>query len=423
MIAKILFVSFLLASVAVNPRYGCQTTSPGVAKPAKQKMLKLVAEYRKNSLKDISSDGTLMLFYQTSTPMRTYTVPLDGSPSKPNQPVADDILRIVEREGGRQISRIGTNSFPYSAQFVPGTQQVFYSEQKEHAKPGILEKLWNPTSGQVLVCLDSQLDLQPNETFLNITAISPQKAIGALAQEGSEGDLVVALTLPNCNRTIIGPVNPSDPKTRFGGVFGSRQFSLSPNRDQVAYETRGGVIIVRDTATLKTVKQIEPSSGLIFGGRPIYTPDGKLLLVVASNTTFDKPETRRHLLFYDATSYDVARELDITSWSPPVLREDVAVNSNDIGTAMAISPDSRFLAVGYTKEEKKGFSITEQAHIVVYDLTTGEEVARASHPQVKQQRSDPFAARIGKLAFTPEGKYLLSSTHDTLVWEIISKGE
>jgi hypothetical protein len=191
----------------------------------------------------------------------------------------------------------------------------------------------------------------------------------------------------------------------------------------VAYETRGGVIIVRDTATLKTVKQIEPSSGLIFGGRPIYTPDGKLLLVVASNTTFDKPETRRHLLFYDATSYDVARELDITSWSPPVLREDVAVNSNVIGTAMAISPDSRFLAVGYTKEEKKGFSITEQAHIVVYDLTTGEEVARASHPQVKQQRSDPFAARIGKLAFTPEGKYLLSSTHDTLVWEIISKGE
>jgi hypothetical protein len=415
MITKTLLVSFLLAALAVGPRYGCQTTSPSAAKPVKQKTLKLVAEYKKNLLEDISSDGRLMLFYQTSTPMRTYTLPLDGSPGKANQPqVYDDMLRLVERGSAREIGRINTNSFPYGAQFVPGTQQVFYSEQKEYAKAGVLNKLWNPTSGQMLVCLDSRVDLQPNEAFSNITAIGPQKAIGALWQESTRGELLVTLTLPNCNRTIIGPVHPSDPKAR---VWGGGEFSLSPNRDQVVYGTSEEVI-VRDAATLNTVKQIKSSSGLIFGGRPIYTPDGKFLLVVASNTIYDKPETRRYLLFYDTTSYEIVRQLDITSWSPPVLRDDRAVNSNVIGTAMAVSPDSRLLAVGYTTEEKKAFSITEQAHIVLYDLTTGEEVARATHPPVKQQRSDPFAAKISRLVFTPDGKHLLSSTYDTRLWQL-----
>jgi WD40 repeat protein len=143
-----------------------------------------------------------------------------------------------------------------------------------------------------------------------------------------------------------------------------------------------------------------------------YTPDGKFLLVPATNTIRDQPDTKRFLYFYDTTNYQLARQLDITSWNPPVVNDEVTFQSNVIGTALAIAPDSRTMAVAYEKGR--------QPQVVLYDLETGKEVGRAVHPAVKESREDPFAARIGKLAFTPDGKYLFSSTHDTFVWEVPS---
>ena len=64
------------------------------------------------------------------------------------------------------------------------------------------------------------------------------------------------------------------------------------------------------------------------------------------------------------------------------------------------------------------FDKGQQPQVVLYDLETGNEIARAAHPAVKKNRDDPFATRISRLAFTPDGKYLLSSTHDTFVWEV-----
>ena len=377
-----------------------------------KKSLKLVAEYKKNSLEDISADGRLLLFYQTGTPIRTYTFPLDGGRGKAHQPpVYDDLLRVVERESGRELRRVRVQFFPEDVQFIPGTEQVFYKEP--HNKGHKLEwrfKMWNLSTGDAVTCSEENVAHFAYTTFVN-----GQYALGALWQENNGGELLIARTLPGCKQSVIGPIDPTDSANKVWGGL-----NLSPSKSFFAYGT-GKELIIRDTANLSSARRINPPSGLIFGGGPIYTADGKYLLIVTSNTILDKPETKRYLLFYDATNYKLARQLDITSWSPPDVRDDVAVNSNVIGTAMAVSPDSRLLAVGYTKEEKKGFSITEQAYIVLYDLATGEEVARASHPVVRQQRNDPFVAKIGKLAFTPDGKYLLSSTHDTLVWEIISK--
>ncbi|MCA1837225.1 MAG: hypothetical protein LC674_00060 [Actinobacteria bacterium] len=370
-----------------------------------EKTLKLVTEYKRNILEDISTDGRLLLFYQTSTPTRSYTIPLDGSRGKANQSeVSGNTLRVVERESGREVGSVRVAFFPESVQFVPGRQQVFYTEPTSN-KQGLLFKVWNFSRGESKSCNEDAIN------FRHASVVDAQHALGAVLQENG-GELLGRLSLPECTRTVSEPVNPSNPKSMtWGGL------NLSPNKGYLAYGTSEEVII-RDTATLNTVKRIKPAPGLIFGGSPIYTPDGKFLLVVASNTIFDKPETKRFLLFYDTTNYEVARRLDITTWSSPVLRNDRAVNSNVVGTAMAISPDTRLLAVGYTKEERKALSTTEQAQVVLYDLTTGQEVARASHPPVKEQRNDPFPAKISRLAFTPDGKYLLSSTYDTLMWQL-----
>lgn len=406
---KLCISSLIVAVLTLALLCGCQPASlagRSETSVGEKKALNLVMEYKRNILEGISSDGRLLLFYQTSTPTRSYTIPLDGSRGKANQPeVSGDTLRVVERESGREVGSVRVAFFPESVQFIPSTQRVFYTEPTSN-KQGRLFKVWNFSTGEAKSCSD-----EDTINFRHTTIVDAQGALGAVLQENG-GELLGRLSLPECKRTVSEPVNPSNPKSMtWGGL------NLSPDKRHLAYGT-SEEIIIRDTATLNTVKRIKTASGLIFGGSPIYTPDGKFLLVVASNTIFDKPETKRFLLFYDTTNYEVARRLDITSWSPPNVRDDRTVNSNVVGTAMAISPDSRLLAVGYTKEEKKAFTTTEQAQVVLYDLMTGAEVARASHPPVKQQRNDPFAAKVTQLAFTPDGKYLLSSTYDTRLWQL-----
>jgi hypothetical protein len=140
--------------------------------------------------------------------------------------------------------------------------------------------------------------------------------------------------------------------------------SFAPARKEMAYVS-GQKVVVRNTATLDVTKEINSATGMSFGEDAIYTLDGKFLVVLATNTIFDKPDTKRFIYFYDTTSYQLARQLDITYWSPPVVNNEVALNSNVVGTAVAVAPDSRTMAVAYTKDQ----SGKQQAQVV---LRSGE---------------------------------------------------
>jgi WD40 repeat protein len=372
----------------------CQLTSlrgSHAASTEEEKTLTLVAEYKKNMLEDISSDGRLLLFYQTSVPMRTYTITVDGTEVRANQPEKhDDLLRVVNRESEREVARTRVRFFPLEQQFVPDTRQVFYSEPKSSAQSGRLYKLWDITSGQTRVCLDA-----PEGGFFSVTFPDQQHALGTVSHKEG-GESLGSVTLADCKRAIVGSV---DPEYIRGKTWG--QLALSPNRDLVAYTIyAGSEVIIRKISTRQVAKKLDPAP-LSFGDKLSYTPDGKLLIVAATTSALGGENTKNYLLFYDTKDYQRVRRLEVPG-----------------ATAMAISPDSRLLAVGYTEEWKKALGITEQAVVVLYDLATGQEVARASHLPVNQQRSDPFIARIGKLAFTPDGKYLLSSTYDTRIWQV-----
>ncbi|MGH9899473.1 MAG: hypothetical protein ACRD4L_11565, partial [Pyrinomonadaceae bacterium] len=149
---------YIVTVLVIAILYGNQQTSVagnGNARAGEKKTLKLVAEYKKNSLKDISSDGKLLLFYQTSMPIRGFTIPLDGSPGKANQlDISDDILRVVEQGSGREVGRTKVEFYPFDEQFIPGMRQVFYSEPKlSNAQGGRLYKVWDLTTGQTRTCL------------------------------------------------------------------------------------------------------------------------------------------------------------------------------------------------------------------------------------------------------------------------------
>ncbi|CDM64905.1 hypothetical protein PYK22_00900 [Pyrinomonas methylaliphatogenes] len=367
--------------------------------------LRLVAEYKHDILCDISSDGRLVLFYRSSYPTRSYRI--YGGWVKANQPeVYDDELRVVDLRDGREVSRIRVEFFPENEQLVPGTLKVFYKEpQRRGNELRWVLRLWDFSTGEVEVCSSEDW-----ANFRHATIVDSQHVFGALYREGS-GEAIALLTLPDCKLAIGDPVNPSDPTRMTTGLI------ISPNRRHLAYLTSGEVYI-RDIATLRIIERLKVPVGLVYKCGPIYTPDGKSLLVTASNMIFDKAEAKHYLLFYDTVNYEAVRQLDITGWMPPKMSDDSAIASCFVGTALAVSPDGWVMAVGYTRVRERLLWTEEQAEVVLYDLSSGEEVGRVAHPAIRQRRDDPFAARVNRIAFTPDGKYMLTSTYDTRVWRI-----
>lgn len=53
-----------------------------------------------------------------------------------------------------------------------------------------------------------------------------------------------------------------------------------------------------------------------------YTPDGKQLLLVGSNTVYDTAKTDRYLLFYDTATYELLPRETVTGWRLPIVRND-----------------------------------------------------------------------------------------------------
>lgn len=379
--------------------------------------LKLAAKYPKNGLRDISSDGKLILFFQTNVPMRTFTWHSDAAPRVDNPGPYDDVLRVVDIDTSREVGRVTTNEFPDAAKFIPKTRRILYGDNGDDAtKPGRLLRLWDVGKSTTKICLDTkEVQLNSDEiAFSVVTPLDSNKALGKISRRSGD-DILVSVSLPDCTLTRIGSLSSLDPEIRRGGSV-----AYSPERQHIAFGTREELLVIRDTKTLAIVKEVRGPSGLILGEKPLFTADGRFLLIVASNTRIDQAETTRYLLFFDTTNYAVVRKLDITSWEPASRREG-ANHANHIGTAMAVLPDSRIMAVAYHKESGKLFSVTEEAEIVLYDLNTGNILTKQNHSKGPQKRNDPFASRIHTLMFSPDGKNLFSSTHDTIKWEIVNK--
>src|SRR5687767_11930839 len=163
--------------------------------PDNQKSLTLVSQYKRNSLQDVSSDGNLLLFYETSKPVRTYTIPLTGGKASANQPDAkSDVLRIVERASGRELGRTGVGFFPTDVQFIPGSQRLFFKEPA--TVDGRLEwriKIWDPASGEARECSGANV---MSESFY---VVDGQHVLSIMRRQG-KGESFAILALPDCSQ-------------------------------------------------------------------------------------------------------------------------------------------------------------------------------------------------------------------------------
>lgn len=409
MLAKEEADKWLLCCIAVcisTVLCGCQSlpsVRSDVIGSGGEMTLKLVAEYKQNRLEDVSSDGRFVVFYQTSRPIRTYTY-RPGAGVKSDQPHEyEDLLRVLELQSGREVARMRAEFFPSVVQFVPGTQEVFYKEPSREPNKPLPFKLWNYSTGKVEVCGGFDAGGFGYATFIDEHQV--------LATSYS----LVKLKLPDCSKLLTAQADPSSPK-----YFPHSRPILLPGGSHLAYALGPKDVVIRDKNTLEVIKLVTPPQGLFFYDDVIiYTPDGKVLLIAASTMLGDTTNSKQYLLFYNTKTYELARQLDISPNKPTGANSGRANESIVFSNAihkMAVSTDSRILAIGRRSRDER------QAFVLLFELETGKELAITSHAPVKPQRSDPFSARINHLAFTSDGKYLLSSTHETRVWRIERAG-
>ncbi len=169
---------------------------------------------------------------------------------------------------------------------------------------------------------------------------------------------------------LEGPAEPrAIPVEGLGCDYGDN-LAISPDGKRVACLVSCAGVEVLDVSSSGRVRSLTPPLELPYA--VAYTPDGKYL-VCGTNEGF---------VVYDARSLE--------QWSLAKL---------DSVTSLAISPDSRYLALAMSGQE-----------VGVWDLSTQREVARLDH--LKRQI-------YSTLAFSPDGRWLVSGGYPTVrLWQV-----
>jgi hypothetical protein len=396
----LMIVTLIVVGFAITPNLNV----PGVIGQSGKIQLIQVFEFQHNNLSDISADGKLLLFYQTKVPVRSYTL-RPGKPIEPNQPEKfDDVLRVVDFATKREVAVVGVNFFPSDARFVPEIKLIFYKEPRKPRTHSF--KLWNYLERQVTECSSGDFTGVGHVSFLN-----PADAIVTMFRDGI-GHRVGKISLPDCKLQDFGPATSQE--NRYDSLrTPTFDLGVSPDKKHIAYEGgKPSAIYIRDTKTFELIKLLQPPEGFYFGSYQLYTPDQKYLLLLGEKVganPVDFSSSDYYIFFYELPTYKFARAMQLGK----------GFRQSPHSFALAVSPDSRLLAVSNKKVDL--YSLTakqEQAFLILYDLATGEKLTEAMHPPVKYQRNNPFVANMGRLAFMPDGKHILSSTDDTIVWQI-----
>jgi len=192
-----------------------------------------------------------------------------------------------------------------------------------------------------------------------------------------------------------------------------RPIALSPDGKLLACcKEKVGPICLRDMATGKVIRQFAGNPGSVL--KAAFSPDGQILVATAKDAAlcFWKVATGEELRRIAAqpgpfmalafapdgkTLASVRGDDTVCLWETATGRElRTLEKQGHFFHGLAFSPDGKLLAWGSSIVENG--QITDKGRIILWDMTEHKEVRRLTG-QLKQ---------IGGLAFSPDGKYLVS---------------
>jgi WD40-like Beta Propeller Repeat len=365
-------------------------------KPAISKARKL-HEYKQHSLglMDISSDGRFLLMHQKLRDV-------DRVKSMDNHK-----LRVIEVSSQKEKAAIELQSSEAYMLFRPGSHQVLLNGQlNEPAETGCF--LWDIDSGTV----------RKNETLTQKKLsfpqfVGPDQLAGSVSGDGHyvvydfRHDSFAPLDVTRGERLLFrwdpGLIFATDFKTLVGQSYSKP------------------ILTLREWGTSLPERQVEISVG--YPRRctysPIYSPDGRYLIVVSTSTQTESRPAKileSYLSVYDAKTLQVKR-------SQRILTQEVGESwMLNVGFQIALSPNGRWLVMGYDRYSEKLLRLISylQATYAVFEFPSLNQVAYAEQTQIRTsyEWAEVSPAQSGRLRFDADSGGFYTTSKYTIHWAL-----
>jgi|HubBroStandDraft_5_1064220.scaffolds.fasta_scaffold75256_1 hypothetical protein len=361
---------------------------------------KLVYEFANAYLLAVCPNGTKICLYFTEHPERSLAFQGRGWKRVGETGRSAEELRIVEIRTGRSIYKSQLRDMAQQASFFADGQNLYAETLAFSDGSGL-------ASQQILVDLQSGKQIENIRTEHHASsrtlycALDNRMLLGAQYEPAGGG-----------YTTLVHSTWPGDKIDRHV------QFTLVAERDPIGHDTDVTIsadrrklvygtdhfVACRNSEDLGLAWAHEIEHDYFGATRLALSSEGDWVAAAIVDTTFLEQQRRCHIQVYSGKDGTLASELPV---------------NGDGG--IAISPDGKRLAVG---ERVKLPDHPEQVELVVsvFDRITGLRIARVIHDRFRADREKSVNGHFGihGIQFTSDGKYLITSSTRTKVWELVS---
>jgi len=384
------FVSGCAAATAASLAAGRSVAGQVDSSVPNLPALKLVAQFVAGTFLAASPDGRYLCLYFTGNPIQSYTFG-SGHWTKKQADDSRDSLQVIDLDTGKSVFQHKFREQVYPASFFADGRRL-YAETLFFKKNGSL------VHEQVVIDLR---DMSIAEQ------VGPQRSGTDYQYHALRGELVLVdgLDVTGRHSASLMEVMWSDNSVKISLPYATRdreepgrQFDkfFSADRSVVAYGLDHSVVC-RRTSDLSVLWTAQVDR-IYFGVPRIgVSADGKYVVAAVTDSLFSNLESRYYLAMYNGKTGQELRRL--------------AVSGTD---GVAVSPDGALIAAAHVVTTKEGSVPT----VFLINTSTGRKVAAVTHDLV---RVNPFMNAgfgIHGVDFTSDGRYLITATHDTRIWDL-----
>ena len=364
-------------------------------------------EFKRAQFRAVSLDGRLAcLYYWHNTEAFLRGWSYDGGNSNKDR----DVLRVVELNTGKVIFATELRTMVVAASFFAGGT-CLYAETLPMTKAEgvkgslVIQRVAINTNTRTL----SERLSEPHDVFAEYTALDWPTMLGA--ESSLQTARAVALTrtsLPNYQELARVPFAAEPDPPRFGRpafsgngklIYGHDTTpAVSGNKKAVFYGA-GHSLVCRSASDLN-VLWIRRIKAEYFGAWHVgITPDSGTVVAAVIDDTNVANQQQFYVGVYRGLDGSTVNELPLNGFE-----------------GVSISPSGKLIAVS-----RRASAPGDRAAptVDVHEVSSGRLITSVNHPPIDVHRVGTYGLASISSQFTPDGKYLLTSTPNTTrVWDI-----
>jgi WD40 repeat protein len=352
--------------------------------------LKVVAHFATGTFLAASPDGRRICLYFTGNPIQSYTL-RSGRWAKKQADDSGDSLQVIDLATDKSVfqRKFREQVFPASF-FADGerlyAETLFFKENGRLVHEQVVIDLHDGSMNSETRAQQTGTDYQYHALRDDLVLVDGLDLTGkrsASLMEVTWRDNSVKISVPYATR------DREEPGHQFDKFF-------SADRSLVAYGVDHS-IVCRRTSDLGVLWTSQVDRAYFGAPRIGVSADGKYVVAAVTDSLFSNLESRYYLAMYDGKTGQELQRLKASGTD-----------------GVAVSPDGALIAAAHVVATREGSVPT----VFLIKAATGDQIAAVRHDLV---RANPFmnaGFEIHGVEFTSDGRYLITATHDTRIWDL-----